>query len=47
MLKVNDRDTRTRCEVFSTLTIKTPEDVVVNIQYISHVAPVFLYLTLN
>ena len=24
-LKVNDRNTRTRCEIFSKLTIKTPE----------------------
>ena len=25
MLKVNNRNTRTRCEIWSTLTIKTPE----------------------
>ena len=25
VLKVNNRNTRTRCEIFSKLTIKTPE----------------------
>ena len=38
MLKVNNRNTRTRCEICSKLTIKT--------EHISHLL-VFLLLTLN
>ena len=44
MLKVNNRNTRTRCEICSELTIKTPEQrhwhrsgvFIVNFEYISH-----------
>ena len=54
-LKANNRNTRTRCEICSKLTIKTPErlqrrrfDVsIVNFEHISHVVLVFLLLTLN
>ena len=28
MFKVNNRNTRTRCEIFSKLTIKTPESII-------------------
>ena len=38
--KVNKRNTRTRCEICSKLTIKTSE-------HISHLVLVFLLLTLN
>ena len=55
MLKVNNRNIRTRCEIFSKLTIKIPErrqwrrfDVfIVNFDYISHLVLVFLFLTLS
>ena len=55
MFKVNKRNTRTSCEISSTLTIKTPErrqyhhsDVfIVNFEYISLLVLVFLLLTLN
>ena len=40
LLKVNDRNTRTRCEIFSKLTIKTYEQI-------SHLDLVFLLLTFN
>ena len=42
LLKVNSRNTRTRCEICSKLTIK-----IANFQHISHPALVFLLLTLN
>ena len=53
--KVNNRDTITRCEICSKLTIKTPErhqwrrydDLIVNFEHISHLVLVFLLLTLN
>ena len=53
--KVNNRDTITRCEICSKLTIKTPErhqwhcyDVlIVNFEHVSHLVLVFLLLTLN
>ena len=52
LLKVNNRNTRTRCEIYSKLTIKTPErhhDVVLAslllTMNISHI--LFLLLTLN
>ena len=53
--KFNQRSTRTRCEICSKLTIKTPErrhwrrsDVfIVNFEHISHLVLVFLSLTLN
>ena len=40
LLKVNNRNTKTRCEVCSKLTRKTPENI-------SHLVLVFLLLTLN
>ena len=55
LLKVNSRNTRTRSEISSKLTIKTPERLhwrcsgffIVNSELISHLALVFLLLTLN
>ena len=55
MFKVNSRNTRTRCEICSKLTIKTPERrhwrlsgvFIVNFEHISLFVPVFLLLTLN
>ena len=55
VLKVNNRNTRTSCEICSKLTIKTPERrhcrcsgvFIVNFEHISHLALVFLLLTLN
>ena len=54
MFKVNNRNPRTRCEICSKLTIKTPERrqwrrsgvVIVNFERISPL-PVFLLLTLS
>ena len=52
-VKVNNRNTRARCEICSKLTIKTPERrhrrsgvFIVNFEHISHFALVFLQLTL-
>ena len=55
MLKVNNRDTRTRFEICSKLTIKIPERrhwrrsgiFMVNFEHISHLGLVFLFLTLS
>ena len=54
MFKVNNRNTGARCEIRLKLTIKTPERrrrrsgvFIVNFKRISHLAPVFLLLTLN
>ena len=57
LLKVNNRNTRTRCERCSNLKIKTPEYChwrwrcscvfIVNLEHISHFGPVFLLSTLN
>ena len=55
LLKVNNRNTRTRCQVCSKLTIKTPERrqlrrsgvFIVKFEHVSHLALVFLLLTLN
>ena len=55
LLKVDNRNTRARCEICSKLTIKTPErrhwrrsDVfIVNFEHISHLVLVFLLLSLN
>ena len=55
LLKVNNKNTRTRCEICSKLTIKTPERrqwrrsgvFIVNFKRISHLVLVFLLLTLN
>ena len=50
MFKVNNRNTRTRCEIFSKLTKKIPERrhwrrsaiFIVNFEHIPHLVPVFL-----
>ena len=55
MLKVNKRNTRTRCEICSKLTTKTPElnhwrrsgVFIVNFELISHLVLVFLLLALS
>ena len=55
LLKFNNRSTRTRCEISSKLTIKTPKRrhwrrsgvFIVNFEHISHHILVFLLLTLN
>ena len=55
MFKVNSRNTRTRCEIYSELTIKTPEwhhcrrsgVFIVNFEHISHLLLVLLLLTLS
>ena len=55
MFKVNDRNTRSKCEICSKLTIKTPERshsrrsgvFIVNSEHISHLVLVFLLLTLS
>ena len=55
MFKVNNRNTRTRCEIYLKLTIKTPErpqgrrsgDFIVNFELISNLVLVFLLLTLS
>ena len=56
LFKVNNKSTRTRCEICSELTIKTPERrqawrrsgvFIVNFEHISHLVLVLLLLTLN
>ena len=55
MFKVNNRNTRTRCEICSKLTIKTAERrhwrrsgvFIANFEHILHLVLVFLLLTLN
>ena len=55
MFKINNRNTRTRCETCSNLTIKTPEQrqwlcsgvFIVKFEHISHLVLVLLLLTLN
>ena len=58
LLKVHNRNTRTKCEVCSKLTIKKPERrywphwcrsgvFIVNFKYISHIVSVFLLLTVS
>ena len=44
LFKVNNRNTRTRCEICSKLTISV---FIVNIEHISHIVLVFALLTLN
>ena len=50
-LQVNNRNTRTSCEIYSELTRKKPKTLTliltVNFGYISHLVLVFLLLTLN
>ena len=55
LLKVNNTSTRTRCKIYSKLTIKTLEPrywcgsrvFIVNFEHISQLVLVFLLLTLN
>ena len=55
LFKINNRKTRKRCEIFSKLTVKTPERrqrrrsgvFIVNFENILHLFLVFLLLTLN
>ena len=55
LFKVNNRNTRKKCEICSKLTIKTPERrqwccsgvFIVNLEYISHFFLVFLLVTFN
>ena len=52
LFKVNNRNTRKKCEIYLKLTTKAPErrksDVfIVNFEHISHLFLVFLLLTLN
>ena len=55
LFKVNNRNTKTRCEICSKLTIKTPERhhchhsgiFIVKSEDISHIVLVFPLLTLN
>ena len=55
LFKVNNRNTRTRCEICSKLTINTPERrqwrrsgvFIVNFEHISHLVLVLLLLTLS
>ena len=55
LFKVNNRNTRARCEICSKLTIKTPERrhwrrsgvFIVTFEHISHLNLVFLLLTLD
>ena len=42
MFKVNIRSTRTRCEICSKLTIKTPDVFIVNSEDISRLVLVFV-----
>ena len=55
MFKVNNRDIRVRCKICLKLTIKSPERrhwrrsgvFIANFEHISHLALVFLLITLN
>ena len=55
MFKVNNRNTRTRCEICSNLAMKTPERrqwrhsgiFIVNFEHISYLILVFVLLTLG
>ena len=55
MFKVNNRNTRISWEICSKLTMKTPERLhwrrssvfIINFEHISHLALVFLLLTLS
>ena len=54
LFKVNNRDTRTRCEISSKLNIKTPKRrqccsgvFTVNFEHITHLFLLFLLLNLN
>ena len=55
LLKVNNKNTKTRCEICSKLTVNTPERChwrrsgvfIVNFEHISHLVLEILLLTLN
>ena len=55
LFKVNNKNTRRRCEICSKLTLKTPEwrqwhrsgVFIINFEHLSHLFLVFLLLTLN
>ena len=47
LLKVNNRNARTTCEICSELKIKTLYNFIVNSEHISHLVLVFLSLTLS
>ena len=55
MSKVSNRNTTTRCDIYSKLTVKIPERrqwrhsgiFIVNFEHISHLALVLLLLTLS
>ena len=55
LFKLNNRNTKIRCEIYSKLTIKTPERrhwhrsgvFIANFEHISHLFLEFLLLTLN
>ena len=54
MFNANSRNTETRCEICSSLTIKTPEQhgrrsgvFIFNFEHVSYIIMVFLFLTLN
>ena len=55
LLKLNNRNTRTRCEICSKLTIKTPERrhwgrsgvLIVNFEYISHLVSIVNFKQAN
>ena len=55
LLKINSRNTRTKCEIYSNVTTKTPVQrywccsgvFIVKFEHISHLVLVFLLLTLN
>ena len=47
LLKVNNRNTRTRCQICSKLTIKIPDIFIVNFEHILRLVLVFLLLTLR
>ena len=55
LFKVSNRNTRKSCEIYTTLTIKTPERgqlyrsgvFIVNFEHISHLFLLFLLLTLH
>ena len=55
LFKVNNRNTRKRCEICSKVTIKAPERrqchrssvCIVNFEHISYLSLLFSYLTLN
>ena len=55
LFKINNKNTRKRCEIYLKLKIKTPERrqwrrsgvFIVNYEHVSHLSLVFLLLTLN